>query len=1440
MADHTSRIGLDASGYISSVEKATAALNKFARTAEFVDSAQERLEKSTTAIERTLKPTTLALKQQIGAFEQVQEAIARMTESLRMFRRYASEGNRAAAFIDDLNLATKNNIISTIASRKAWAEAGVTLAEYGKNAAKLAQVQEQLSNMSMGEKIANRERRAFEEAKGAIKEKVTAIRQEVMKLEKTNISMVSSAPVQRQKEQLSGQLKELLAINRRLSSEQQKLSQYQAQYDAAVKRTPVFNLAPEEMEVAFKGIPEKKLAEIKAQQAKLGEIEGKIIQSQQRRTELTEQATALETSLAGAVGLYSKKLQQVANSAAQRAVKKEVGGYFEEATKETKIRIYRLQRELKEALGASAGKESVSDILKQFASNDPKVLEQAAHNYKTAYTIWQNLQNEKMKETNRLLEIQRKQLEENAKLTGEVTGKTIGLTQLRRQIQETKGKGTSPFSREELTQRYKLIGNIEHELGQALKEMGVDDPRVAYKLYDQYAKGSAAQAATIEQRFPRLARAIDSLLKDEEAQLQRNIRARDEYTRALLQGEAKVRAKHFELSNKSGYTKDQVGVLRDIKTLDPQEGRAIIRQFENSRNAFLQAFEQQKLRLAEALGKESTDKVRPDAIIQQFKSGDAAVRAEAAEKFKQSWVEYNRLVNLEQQYHAKVNEELARKYQRIKDIDAKQKNIVKLQQEEHRLKELRASGRLDALIGKFEKDTNKSVSGQLRVETIMLTERIAQQYSKSGLAVKDFTKNVDLIREGNTNLIRQFPELTYYINKFDQSIRGATKAGNDLYLHLDNFKRLIFARFLTFAFYNLTRQLQEAFWASVDVYKGIGAIQTISQKAQRDVEEWRDSVSDLSKRYNFLQTDVAEALYQITSNQVAVGQAAIEFADVVAPFAKATKSTLAQSVDLMTAAINSFRINTANAELVAAKLFKTVELGRLRVSDMSAQFGRVANMAELTNIELEDMLAMLTTLTISGVKFERASTFIINVLNKLAKPTEQMKRLFAEWNVTSGQAAIEIYGLSGVFEKLFEATKGQAGELADVFKDIRPIIGSAALLRNQEKVAKDIEQMKNALESFYAAQKLIYEGPGEHFSREMNKIKNYYIEWGANILRVVVGLDRIIEQGITLGNMPLIKKGSHISDLTPLLSYGLFAATGYAVGNMIEAISPKFFAERNLLGVSGSTFLKKIVPAAIFAVGIKQLLQKSIDDISLSTRSNDLLPDTYLSAMEGYTKTLETQYNKQVEAMKNRTAKITAFYEQEKIAYGSVVRDMKDMWEGHIKVLRKSPEHRQGLTKEIGTYFDFRIKKDTERRFTHYDNKGIELLARQEYAQGLLARIDQAFIHGPEQGAEMIRSFMQFGQDTLANYDTMLVEIEKALIQREKAFMTGDTSRLEDAARIIEQLGFDPDYWSDSIYQQLQRDRSHLVGMLDNVVNRMASESGMQLTPDYYENLFRA
>ena len=291
--------------------------------------------------------------------------------------------------------------------------------------------------------------------------------------------------------------------------------------------------------------------------------------------------------------------------------------------------------------------------------------------------------------------------------------------------------------------------------------------------------------------------------------------------------------------------------------------------------------------------------------------------------------------------------------------------------------------------------------------------------------------------------------ITQKLNNISKGFNTAAKSGERFRVTLHGLvSRVIIGSLIARAIGQITNAFSEGVREVEEYTQRIGEVRTISQNAQLSTQRWTESLRELSDAFAFPLLDTIEGAYQAISNQIAEGAETTAFLAEAQRFALISVSSTADAVNLLTGALNSYSLGAEEARRVSDIFFKTIELGRVRASEISTTFGRVGIIGNQLGISIEELGAAISTLTSQGVGASEGMTFLRNVLLKLIRPTTAMQEVFAEWGVTSGQAAIATFGFEGVLRKLAaraESAKDPLNEIGELFGRIRAIVGATGL-----------------------------------------------------------------------------------------------------------------------------------------------------------------------------------------------------------------------------------------------------------------------------------------------------------------------------------------------------------------------------------------------------------
>lgn len=388
----------------------------------------------------------------------------------------------------------------------------------------------------------------------------------------------------------------------------------------------------------------------------------------------------------------------------------------------------------------------------------------------------------------------------------------------------------------------------------------------------------------------------------------------------------------------------------------------------------------------------------------------------------------------------------------------------------------------------------------------------------------------------------------------------ANQLAKEFTLTWKTFVRLAVFSLVRRGVYQLVSAMRQAITDATELSIRIAEIQGISQHAQLTTVQWSSGLKQLSNSFGLDVLDAAEAGYQALSNQIAEGADALHFLNEAARFSVISNSSLTDSTLLLTAALNSQGSAVENTREVADKFFKIIELGRIRGSELSNTWGRVAVTANLMGVSLTEMGAFLTQISIRGVNVSESMTQLRGLFQKLISPTKAGTRFFRSLGVESIQAAVRLYGFAGVMKKLGEYTSTTDDELIDIITRIRGFQAAVIGTGFTEGIVEAEQEIDKAATDSAAAFKLAMEATGRVLRIEGQKIKNFFkVDLGlqavdslAKLTQKLGGMeaavltlrDAIVAIAATAGLGAIIHLGKILASLGPI---GLAAAAAIAV-----------------------------------------------------------------------------------------------------------------------------------------------------------------------------------------------------------------------------------------------------------------------------------------------------
>ena len=259
---------------------------------------------------------------------------------------------------------------------------------------------------------------------------------------------------------------------------------------------------------------------------------------------------------------------------------------------------------------------------------------------------------------------------------------------------------------------------------------------------------------------------------------------------------------------------------------------------------------------------------------------------------------------------------------------------------------------------------------------------------------------------------------------------------------------------------------------AIELEKAMANVMTISQQITGDnIAQFTDQIVELSTQLPQTAAQLAEGLYQVVSTGFD-GAEAMTILEVAAMGAAAGLTTSETSARALLGVLKAYGLEAGDANDVMDVMFQTVNLGVISFEELAQQLGDVVPMAAAAGVEFDDLSSALAAITLSGIPAAEAATALNMLMTRMMKPTKEMKTVIKELGYESTASAVKQDGLFVVMSKLNGVTKGNAEDIALMFKDIRAVRAVLALAAaDGDNYADTYRGIANEVERAGATQK---------------------------------------------------------------------------------------------------------------------------------------------------------------------------------------------------------------------------------------------------------------------------------------------------------------------------------------------------------------------------------
>lgn len=258
-------------------------------------------------------------------------------------------------------------------------------------------------------------------------------------------------------------------------------------------------------------------------------------------------------------------------------------------------------------------------------------------------------------------------------------------------------------------------------------------------------------------------------------------------------------------------------------------------------------------------------------------------------------------------------------------------------------------------------------------------------------------------------------------------------------------------------------------------------VASISPEVRGNFEGIRDAIIQTNPALGTT-TEITKGLYEVYSSGIAQGKSAAEaiaLTGTAATLAKAGLTDNATAVRVLTSALNAYGGDASRASEFSDILFKAVEQGQMRFTDLANAIGPVLPIASQLGMTMNETATAVATLTQAGFSASEATTALRSMLTNVVQHLGEFK--------AAGIDALAVLsgpnGFSNLLDAMAKATGGNVVELRKLIPDMRGTAGALALTGSQlEKFKTNLNESKNAVGSTSIAFGEIKKSATESFS----------------------------------------------------------------------------------------------------------------------------------------------------------------------------------------------------------------------------------------------------------------------------------------------------------------------------------------------------------------------
>lgn len=288
-------------------------------------------------------------------------------------------------------------------------------------------------------------------------------------------------------------------------------------------------------------------------------------------------------------------------------------------------------------------------------------------------------------------------------------------------------------------------------------------------------------------------------------------------------------------------------------------------------------------------------------------------------------------------------------------------------------------------------------------------------------------------------------------------------------------------------------------------------VSTMFGGVQVDTENLKDKILELSDATGVSANELNDGLYNALSAGIPVTEdmgSAMEFLTTATQLSKAGFATSAQSVDILTSAINAYGLEASDATRISDILMQAQNSGKLTIGELASVLGNIIPTASAANVNIENVASAMAHMTANGIPTAQAATKLNAMLGELSTTGSKTDKVLREQTGKSfAQLSDEGVNLADVLA-IVEANANENNlTLKDMFGSTEAGTAALSIAKDAGEGYKDIlDKMGDSAGNTASAFDIMNNTPMNKMKRELESLKNAGIELGTELIPVVLDI----------------------------------------------------------------------------------------------------------------------------------------------------------------------------------------------------------------------------------------------------------------------------------------------------------------------------------------------